>query len=293
MYVNITYSIYAYFCQIQKYICTVAGCSSNLKVLVKQSNKKQINLQKNEIAIKWWGLNNVVIVFFCSEIQVGELVTVLKDKSYWVKEFLLPMLTGYLQKADRETVWDYQSVSKQNRSQTKPISPNPVSCLVAPFSSVAILSHFHICLQSLPHQRVPHPKKPIGNPVPASCFIPCPSQPAAPCRVKWSVPSSRESRALSSAQLGCQRSKLTVWLLSERDSSTQEVCADGYRVTGYSLPWSMRRTTKSGGRREGRRGRKHRQHKKWHIRWGTAKENREVKQQRREKRHTQCGKKLR
>lgn len=81
----------------------------------------------------------------------------------------------------------------------------------------------------------------------------CPSQPAAPCRVKWTVPVSGESRALrsarlSSAQLGCQRYKLTMWLLSERDSSTQEVCTDGY----YMSPG----TASHGGRDEGAKERK-------------------------------------
>lgn len=37
----------------------------------------------------------------------------------------------------------------------------------------------------------------------------------------------------SSAQLGCKRYKLSVWLLSEPGSSTQEVRTDGYYVTGY------------------------------------------------------------
>lgn len=44
-------------------------------------------------------------------------------------------------------------------------------------------------------------KKPNGIPRPCLMLHPCPSDPAAPRWVKWSVPAPGESRVLSSAQL--------------------------------------------------------------------------------------------
>lgn len=127
----------------------------------------------------------------------------------------------------------------------EPKSPKPYPLFIphsTSFSSSHPSSfHLHICLQPLLHHQPcippPHPISKIHwHPHPCLMLHLCPSQPAAPCRVKWTVPVSGESRALrsaqrSSAQLGCQRYKLTMWLLSERDSSTQEVCTDGYYMS--------------------------------------------------------------
>lgn len=134
-------------------------------------------------------------------------------------------------------------------------SPKPyplfIPCSTSFSSSHPSSSHFHICLQSLLHHQpaVPPPppppplsEKPTGIPIPVSCFIPAPASMLHPAELNG-VCRRQASRVcsvqFSSAQLGCQRYKLTVWLLSERDSSTQEGCADGYYVTGYSQPWRV------------------------------------------------------
>ena len=93
----------------------------------------------------------------------------------------------------------------------------------------------------------PISKNPLASPVPVSYFIPAPASLTPPCRVKWSVPVSGSrvcSVQFNLAQLGSagllQRYELTVWLLSERDSSTREVRADGHHVTRYGEQWKVR-----------------------------------------------------
>lgn len=106
----------------------------------------------------------------------------------------------------------------------EPKSPKPYPLFIPHSTSFSSShpssSHLHICLQPLLHHQPcippPHPISKIHwHPHPCLMLHLCPSQPAAPCRVKWTVPVSGESRALrsaqrSSAQLGCQRYKLTM-----------------------------------------------------------------------------------
>lgn len=73
-------------------------------------------------------------------------------------------------------------------------------------------SYLHICLQPLLHPQPSgrHRRPPLLLLLPKTHWHPhpflllhlCLSRPAAPCRVKWTVPVSGESRALRSAQHG-------------------------------------------------------------------------------------------
>lgn len=80
-------------------------------------------------------------------------------------------------------------------------SPSPA----APVSAPAILPH-PISISVSSHCSITSPWYPPSQKThwrPHSCLMlhPCPSQPAAPCWVKWSVLASGETRVLSSAQL--------------------------------------------------------------------------------------------
>lgn len=86
----------------------------------------------------------------------------------------------------------------------------------------------------------PTPLKTHRHPISVFCFIPSPASLLPPAELNgvcWCRGSRVCSVQLSSAQLGCRCYKLGVWLLSEPDSSTQDVCTDGYYVIGYSQPW--------------------------------------------------------
>lgn len=119
----------------------------------------------------------------------------------------------------------------------KPFFTNiPASRFRCPFFSVPPLQSF--LLYDL--LKTPTPLKTHRHPISAFCFIPSPASLLPPAELNgvcWCQGSRVCSVQLSSAQLGCRCYKLGVWLLSEPDSSTQDVCTDGYYVIGYSQPW--------------------------------------------------------
>lgn len=156
----------------------------------------------------------------------------------------------------------WKNTAQTQKSKTLPLS---IPCSTSFSSSHPSSSHFHIRLQSLLHHQPMVPPIPKSHWRPHSCLMlhPCPSQPAAPCWVKWSVLVSGETRVLSSAQLSWAASVINLlcdYCQSETPPPRRSALM-GTMSPGYSQPWRVGWESKGGDRNRGeertRRRQKH------------------------------------